>query len=370
MRLLAWLLTSVRVGSVALALAASPARAQQPAAAPAAPNDTPSVRVGVSLFTDYTYTKSPEATDADGNSINPNQFNIGRSYINITGNLSHLVAFRVTPDISRETGTGSTLNGSLTFRIKYAFGQFNFDDWMTAGSWARLGIQQTPWVDFEENIYRYRFQGTVFTEREGFLSSSDGGASFHYNLPSNYGDFHAGVYNGENYNRQEPNDQKAFMVRGTVRPFAASEANNVLHGVRAHVFYNQDHYVKDADRKRFVGSVTFEHKYLNAGYDYLRATDQLSVTRPEADANGYSIWATPRSAIGWELLLRYDHLKPNTLFDSQVRTRTIVGVAYWFRTQNPASAALLVDYDGATFDEFEPARPKEQRFAVHALYQF
>ncbi len=128
--------------------------------------------------------------------------------------------------------------------------------------------------------------------------------------------------------------------------------------------------MKDGERQRFVGSVTFEHKYLNAGFDYLRATDQPSVTRPEADANGYSIWATPRSPSGWELLLRYDHLKPNTLLDSQVRTRAIVGVAYWFRTQNPVMSALLFDYDGATFDEFVPARPKEQRFAVHALYQF
>jgi hypothetical protein len=37
------------------------------------------------------------------------------------------------------------------------------------------------------------------------------GASFHYNIPSNYGDLHAGFYNGENYNRQEANDQKAFI---------------------------------------------------------------------------------------------------------------------------------------------------------------
>ena len=33
-------------------------------------------------------------------------------------------------------------------------------------SWVRLGIQQTPWVDFEESVYRYRFQGPIFTDRE------------------------------------------------------------------------------------------------------------------------------------------------------------------------------------------------------------
>jgi len=121
----------------------------------------------MTLYTDYTFTKQPATADADGNVIHPSSFNVSRSYINVTGNVSHLVAFRITPDVARETGTGSTLNGSMVFRIKYAYAQFNLDDWMPAGSWARLGIQQTPWLDFAEGIYRYRFQGTMMPEREG-----------------------------------------------------------------------------------------------------------------------------------------------------------------------------------------------------------
>ena len=86
---------------------------------------------------------------------------------------------------------------------------------MTRGSWVRLGIQQTPWVDFEEGIYRYRFQGTMFAERVPLpttMTSSDAGVSFHYNFPSNYGDIHVGVYNGENYQKVETNNQKALRV--------------------------------------------------------------------------------------------------------------------------------------------------------------
>jgi hypothetical protein len=341
------------------------AAAQQPAPDP----DAPSIRLGATFYGDYTYTDSPKITDADGNSVHPSAFNVGRSYLNINGNISHIVAFRITPDISRETGAGSSLNGSLVFRIKYAFAQINLDDWMTAGSWTRLGIQQTPWVDYEENIYRYRFQGTVFSEREGFLSSSDGGGSFHYNLPSNYGDVHIGVYNGENYNRLEVNDQKAFQIRGTVRPFAASPME-ALRGLRGHVFYDGDHYVKAAERNRLIGSVTFEHAYLNAGFDYLRATDQLLTTAPEVDSHGFSFWATPRSPAGWEALLRFDHLIPNTLFESQTRNRTIVGISYWFPHQGNVSSALLLDYDAATSNNFIPDRPTDRRIAVHALVNF
>src|SRR5262245_11077997 len=211
-----------------------------PAAGFTPPDDTPSIRVGMTLYPAFLAQQNPPVTDADGNVVNKNSFDVLRSYINITGNISHIVSYRITPDITRESslltlGAGSSVpNDSLVFRIKYAFAQFNLDDWMARGSWARIGIQQTPWVDFEEGIYRYRFQGTVFAERIPLLTqmtSADAGVSFHYNLPSNYGDVHVGVYNGENYQRVELNNQKAIEFRGTLRPFATNAP--VLRGLRA-----------------------------------------------------------------------------------------------------------------------------------------
>src|SRR5438046_5105375 len=262
----------------ALVAFAVPCAAQvTPAAGYTPPDDTPSIKVGVTIYADYTFQQNPTPTDADGNTINLSSFNVTRSYINITGNLSHSVAFRITPDVVRDSGlvslgAGSSVsNDSLVFRIKYAFAQFNLDDWMTKGSWARLGIQQTPLLDYEENIYRYRFQGTTFTEREGFYNSVDAGASFHYNFPSNYGDVHVGVYNGEGYAKTDPNDKKAIEIRGSVRPFAT--AMPVLRGIRVTGFYFGDNYIKDAERTRAVAQVTFEHQYINAGYDYIDAKD-------------------------------------------------------------------------------------------------
>jgi len=352
-----------------LSCGAATALAQNaPATPPATPDDTPSIRVGATLFADYTYTQSPEATDADGNTYNPSQFNVTRSYINVTGNISHIVAFRFTPDIAREAGTGSSLNGSLTFRVKYAYAQMNLDDWMEKGSWVRFGIHQTPWVDFEEGIYRYRFQGQVFSEREGYLSSSDAGASFHYNLPSNYGEVHVGVYNGENYNHLDANGHEAFEVRGSARPFANGAA--LLRGIRVHGFYDADSYVKDGPRNRGLFSTTFEHVFLNAGFEYLDTSDRPSVTKVEIDGHGYSLWATPRAKNGWEALLRYDHMTPDTAVDSQTRTRGIVGVAYWFPHQGNVSSALLLDYDSQTFHNYTTPQPKQQRIAVHALVNF
>ena len=156
-------------------LAASPALASAqvtPAAGYTPPDDTQAVKVAAVIFYDYTFTKTPKTTDAAGNTISPSAFNVPRTYINVTGNISHNVAFRITPDVSRETGTGSSLSGSYTFRMKYGYAQFNLDDWTGnwKQTWVRVGIQQTPFIDGQESAYRYRFQGTVFAERRAPLA--------------------------------------------------------------------------------------------------------------------------------------------------------------------------------------------------------
>jgi Phosphate-selective porin O and P len=366
-----------------------------PAAGYTPPDDTPAIRLGMTLFPAYVYQTQPEITDADGNSVDRNAFDVLRAYINITGQISHLVAFRITPDITRQSSMLTLAAGnavsqdSLVFRIKYAYAQFNLDDWMTRGSWVRLGIQQTPWVDFEEGIYRYRFQGTVFAERVPLpttMTSADAGVSFHYNFASNYGDVHFGLYNGENYQRVEVNDQKGFEFRGTLRPFA--RAKPVFRGLRAHFVWYADHYASGDDRDRVMGNVTYEHNYIVAGFDYLSAKDQPLATAVPVSSNGYSIWATPRlprpNNSSWEALLRYDHWTPNTsndlvppasspfpgttVFDDQKRNRTIVGVAYWFPHQGNVSTAILLDYDAESLDNIT-TRPTKV-VSIHGLLNF
>jgi hypothetical protein len=353
--------------AILVVLIAAPARAQvTPAAGYTPPDDTPSIKLGTTIFADYTFQQQPQVKDSDGNNVRFNAFNISRAYINLTGNVSHIVTFRVTGDVSRETGSGSSLNGSLTYRLKYAFAQFNLDDWMWKGSWVRLGVQHTPYVDYIEQIYRYRFQGTIFAERDGFLTSSDAALAFRTAFPGNYGDLHVGIYNGDGYSKAEANDQKALQVRASFRPLPMSP---ILRGLRVTGFYDGDNYVKNGERKRAIFDVTFEHKYLNAGFDYLDAKDQTSATKTSVHGQGWSAWATPRTTIGVEALLRYDDLKPNTTVDGR-RKRTIAGVAYWFPHQGSATAALLLDYEQVTFANIVPAQPRQQRIALHGLIGF
>ncbi|HUJ12307.1 MAG TPA: hypothetical protein VL284_00840 [Thermoanaerobaculia bacterium] len=337
-----------------------------PAAGYTPPNDNPSFKVGATIFADYTYQDSPETKDADGNTINPSSFNVSRAYINFLGTLNHLVSFRITPDITRESGSGSSLNGSYTFRLKYAFGQLNLDDWTTHGSWLRFGLQQTPWIDYAEGIYRYRFQGPTFVDREGLLASSDLGFSGHYNFAGNYGDIHAGVYNGEGYNHPEANNEKSFQVRATLRPLPLGGA---MKGLRISGYADIDHYVESGKKQRYLGQVSYESPWVNAAVEYVDVKDRTSVTKTEIDGRGYSVWATPKFGGGWEALLRHDDFKPNS--DASLkRKRDIAGIAYWFPHMSGVQTALLADYDSTKQSGVTPAPPKTTLYGIKMLVNF
>jgi hypothetical protein len=296
--------------------------------------DEPTFKVGATIFADYTNQAATNITS----------FNVSRGYINITGSLNKWISFRVTPDVP----------GTQQLRLKYAFGQVNLDEWLTKGSWVRAGVQQTPYIDDQESFYRYRFQGQVFVEREGYLVSSDAGVSAHYNMSNGRADFHAGIYNGEGYSKPEVNGEKALQLRGSVR---------VMKGVRITGFVDADHYDAHNERNRAIVQATFDHARVRGGVEILSARDR------GVNGNGWSAWATPKIAGSWELLLRRDDTRPDGA-TSQHRTRNIAGVAYWVPGLQKSTAAILVDYDSLTQRNYAPARPRDTRYGLKMLVSF
>jgi len=352
-----WVGAVMVAGSPALAAGQTTGQGATPPASP-----SPTVKVGVTIFADYTVTQTPKATDANGEKVTANTFSVGRSYLNVTGSVSQRVTFRITPDIARVTD--GSLSGSQLFRLKYAY----FDVALPHRTSVRFGMQQTPFIDGQEGVYRYRFQGTSFAERDGGLASSDVGITARTAMGA-YGDVHVGIYNGDGYTRAEVNDQKALMARVTVRPMPAHE---IAKGLRVTGYLHADEYVQGAPRNRIVLSATFEHARFNAGADYVRRVDQPTPAAAEITGQGYSFFVTPfakQKGDGVEGLLRVDRFEPNTTVDA-AWTRVIAGVAYWFPKQGTASAALLFNLEQVTYDRFAPTRPTERRIGLYSLINF
>src|SRR5262245_27969036 len=78
--------------AVTLLLPATAGAQVTPAAGYTPPDDAPTVAVHGVLFTDFTQIIDPQITDTDGNKVSASAFNVGRAYLNITGQVNHLFA--------------------------------------------------------------------------------------------------------------------------------------------------------------------------------------------------------------------------------------------------------------------------------------
>ena len=344
-----------------VALLAAPVWAQstQPSAAQAAPAqpapaqpDFPLIRIGALSYLQY----DVELENREGF----NYFDVTRMYLNINAQVSNRVRFRFTPDI-RRISDGS-LAGSLVARVKYAFAQFD----TTPGAWVRVGAHQTPWLDFEESINRYRVQGTMFAEREGLIpGSSDFGASYLSPLPNGYGEMHGGVFNGEGFGQPEANKYKSAQARLTVRPFPNG---GTARGLRLSGFFNAGWYAAHRPRQLGILMGSFEHRNLVATLQTLRATEEPTATSGEIDRSGWSVFVEPRQGpSGFAALLRYDSFDPNRGGGNNAQDRVIAGGAYWFVWPR-ARVGVVLTNEQVHYDL--PSRPKENRLLIQTHVEF
>lgn len=351
-------MTRIVLSAVVILISVCPSFAQPaqtpppaPAAAPAEP-DYPIVRVGMVSYVQY---------DAElKNRDNFNAFDLTRGYVNINGQLSKNVRFRFTPDVRRSTD--GSLAGTLVVRVKYAF--VEFDNVKTARSWVRFGAHQTPWLDFEESINRYRVQGTVFAEREGLIpGSSDFGVGY-FTPVGKYIDIQTGIYNGEGYAQTDLNKYKSAQGRVTFRPLAGK---GIASGLRLSGFYNAGWYAANRPRRLGIVMGSFEHTHLVATLQYLAATENPIAVR-DIDRRGSSGFVEVRQGpSGLAALARVDQFDPDRLISGNSQRRVIAGAAYWVVWPR-SRVGLVVTNERVHYDA--AGRPQENRLLVQTHIEF
>ena len=292
-----------------------------------------------------------------------NAFDLTRGYINITADVVKNVRFRITPDV-RRISDGS-LSGSLVYRIKYAFAEF--DNVLGDKSWLRFGVHQTPWLDFEESINRYRVQGTMFSEREAVIpSSGDFGIGYFAPLPGGYGEINVGVYNGEGSARGEANKFKSFQGRGTIRPFPNAP---LAKGLRLSAFYDLGSYSADHPRRHGIVMASFDHTHLVGTVQWLAGTDRPELAAASAHPRGASAFVEVRQGLeGWAAIARVEQFDPDRLTPDNSDRRLIGGIAYWLKWSR-SRVGLVVDDEDVRYDSGQ-RKPHENRLLVQTHIQF
>ncbi len=257
-----------------------------------------------------------------------NAFEVTRGYVTLEGALNDDTAWRLTTDITRKS------DGDLEYRLKYAY--LTLAD-LIPNAKLKLGQTQTSWVDWEEHIWGYRFQGTIFTDREGYLTSSDLGVSLSGRL-GQYLEYATMISNGEGYHAAENNKYKTGDIRLTLNPFPE---NRFWKYLKLTGYFQAGYYASNQDRYRAIGHISYKNDWLTLAGEYLYAKDpysKVSSKHPslaglsgDAEAEGVSLYGVLRLAGKWDkfsLIGRYDYLDPDDDVSDNSHYRYIYGLGY------------------------------------------
>ena len=307
-----------------------------------------------------------------------NEFAIDRLYLIVLWKLWDRASLRYTleggdvrsTDVRLSNGSLSKSNDqALTAVTKHLY--FHYANPFGKNSWLRLGQADLPFVPYEEDIWGYRVQGTVFSDRSGYLTSTDLGVALGGRFGSGYGSWQASVVNGEGWKRSEVGKHKDAHARLTINPLAGlgGEAANIfVTGFRAEGRYD-DVAAGPTLRARTIlmagyksaGKLTLAGEYLMASDPASAMAGRYPSLAPRAgalsDARGTSVFATisPKlfgatgDAAKLDLLARVDALDPDNEIADNSHVRLIGGFAYLLhRKMTGLLTAENVDYDAGT----------------------
>jgi hypothetical protein len=169
-----------------------------------------------------------------------NTFDIDRAYLNFYYFPTDGWSLRLTPDVyktygaatptanSRSSAVSSNLAGDLSYRIKFAYLQYDkLLDWAgdaTKGTAIQFGAIPNPFIQWEEHLDTFRYVTSTPWNYLGLTSAQLGvsisGPIRHNDLT--YVDYGFGAFTNAKYYQVEETDTKQAMARLTLYPFGSA----------------------------------------------------------------------------------------------------------------------------------------------------
>jgi hypothetical protein len=305
------------VAAALSAVAAMPAASQTQAPAP-------QVSVTGVVYTQYQYTDAPVVAKST--------FDMTRAYVNVLGRFTNGISTRVTTDIIPSATTNQVI------RLKYAFAA-----WTPAGSSLtyKLGMIQTPFVDFEETLWDYRMQGTIAVDRNGAMTSADIGFGVDGRWNNEQVNGQIALVNGEGYSNGTGDFRKDLEARVSVRVKPTNDASRVG-GLRVTGYAGIGKVsASGADRNRYLGMLSYRTQQITLAGEYVSRKD-AAVTGSIVSAFGVYHLTNSKVAV----IARVDLVDPDVDTANNKVTRIIGGASY----QLSPNVRLLADLDRQSFE--------------------
>lgn len=283
--------------------------------------------------------------DVTGPTRNFNEFNINRIYLRFDTQLWNHGSVRYT----LEGGDLREEGARQPFAVVSKHFYLEVRDLLYQRSYLRVGLADLPWVAYEEGLWGYRVQGTVFTDRQGYLSSTDLGIAVGGAFPAR-GSWQVSLVNGETWTGREKGKHKDGHGRLSVYPLAGRGGLGryiLVSGAATVGTYDGLVTTGSRSRRRLIGLAGIarpDRVTLLAQAVWTRdPADALTARYPSlasrtgllSDGRGGSIFArlnlsvlrADERAKMWEVIGRYDRLDPDHRIANNTLDRWIAGVA-------------------------------------------
>lgn len=269
-----------------------------------------------------------------------NSFDLTRMYFGFTADLGDHVGVKWVLDANTRLTTAAAI-GDTDFDIflKTGFVEFKDFDWASGLKFV-FGLQDMPWIGYVEDVWGWRVEGQVLTDYERYLNSTDLGVGVKYAFPSEFGDLHFTLVNGNGFNAGPENDNyKDSNLRVTLRPLANKDYFLSVLGVYG---FNGS---KSNDHYRAATLIGYKKKdHATIAGEFLYAVDpfgNLAARHPSLAALGRNAKGLGGSLFGelrffwaesnWNKVSfvgRFDYLDPDMSAANNFHYRGISGMGY------------------------------------------
>jgi hypothetical protein len=280
-------------------------------------------QVSGQVFAFYSYTTN----GIEGKDYN--RFDVDRMYLTAKAQVFDQAKVQFTTDLYRNTATGTYYSG-FSLRVKFAY-----VDYAPMSSLSvKLGVIPGVWSGFIDTYWKYRGLSSNITDRNGFYSSADIGASVSYALPGKMGDISGFMLNGSGYTSAETNRFKDFALRVSVSPFVDDPLLQPL--VIAGYAYKGSNAAKTGlalPRNRFGALISYAYNIASIGVEYDVRKDAPSNPDTTLSGNGLSIFGEIKAPVEelrskLSLVWRFDVYEPNVDKGADMQRYNILGLAY------------------------------------------
>jgi len=297
------------------------------------------------FFLNNYYRNAKTSTAATATSTKTIGLAVDRAYLTAKYSFNNDWMMRFTGDVGREASLGKKQN----FYLKYAYVEGKL-----AGKAAvlRVGQSHTPWIDYEQHLWKHRYVAKVMSDQYGFDTSADLGMGLKGKLMDGQVAYWATVTNGTGYG----NGSRST----TGRDLSARIGFYPIDGLTLDVqYYNgykgtKTSLVKGVQSKFYQAMVSYKIGDFRIGGNYLNNKDtaksattstihdgnvtgtyRTAANGDKSDSTAYSLWATGKLGGGFGAFGRYDRLDnkftnaagvANTLKEKV--TRFVGGVEY------------------------------------------